>query len=450
MADTRETLSTDGKVLMGLLLVILFSPYLPQFPPLDQRIRVDHILVPLVTLFVLARAAAAGSVAAPAYILFYAGFIAWLCVVTVITRNGPALGYGVASKTQMIAGLDAYTRPLEALLITANARVGRRELVAFVKTFLAAGVILILIGVAQQLPLISPTHDSAFNKFIISLYSNKEHDPFYLRLIGSGFAVSIFIQYGTYALFCLLMFMTLVPQALGANLVNRRWLYFAILALALFGGFQTGSKVFYGGMGVCLFLYLLFSPLPRVAIKSVRPRHIVITAAVIGIIYLALPFVYREGSNDYMVETMFKRFDISSIYDTYFKTRFGSPDNPEAGKLFRTGAVDIMFNYPVAGLGFNVVNRTTDSLLFGILIMGGAVGGVLYLLFLTSVFYRLRTSVMRDENKTVAELGRAMLFLGIACLFIAIGFHTFIQDRSGDAFWLITGLLITVSGARFR
>ena len=136
----------------------------------------------------------------------------------------------------------------------------------------------------------------------------------------------------------------------------------------------------------------------------------------------------------------------SSLYDRYLRrfytvylaSRFDTTD----GKVFRTGATDIAADYPLTGLGLNVVNRTTDSMALGIFIMGGLVGSLLYLATLLVLTLNLLRIVRRRDDLESAAIATVLLILTGAFLVMSIGFHTLIQDRAGDAYWLIVGLVL--------
>ena len=133
-------------------------------------------------------------------------------------------------------------------------------------------------------------------------------------------------------------------------------------------------------------------------------------------------------------------------YGRYVAPRFG----PGSGKVYRTGAVDIVLDYPLTGLGLNVVGRTTDSLLLGVLAMSGGVGGVLYLGAMCAVVSRLYIVSRANPDPDLASLARVMAIVSVVFLVTAIGFHTLIQDRAGDAYWLIAGLLLGPLAAQGR
>ena len=122
----------------------------------------------------------------------------------------------------------------------------------------------------------------------------------------------------------------------------------------------------------------------------------------------------------------------------YLASRFDTTD----GKIFRTGATDIATEYPATGLGLNVVNRTTDSMALGIFIMGGAIGSFLYLGALAAMGIGLLRIAKHAADPESAGMAKMLLTLTVIFLVMSIGFHTFIQDRAGDAYWLLAGLMV--------
>ena len=123
---------------------------------------------------------------------------------------------------------------------------------------------------------------------------------------------------------------------------------------------------------------------------------------------------------------------------------------PGSGKVYRTGAVEIASEQPLTGMGLNVVGRTTDSLLIGVLAMSGVVGGVLYLASIGVVVWRLHAASRTSSDPYLAGLAGMMAILSIVFLLAAFGFHSFIQDRAGDAYWLLVGLLLGPLAVRTR
>jgi len=74
--------------------------------------------------------------------------------------------------------------------------------------------------------------------------------------------------------------------------------------------------------------------------------------------------------------------------------------------------------------------------------MSGVVGGALYLAAIGAATWRLYVVSRTNLDADLAALARVMVILSLVFLAAAVGFHTFIQDRAGDAYWMVTGLLI--------
>ena len=147
------------------------------------------------------------------------------------------------------------------------------------------------------------------------------------------------------------------------------------------------------------------------------------------------------GQNDFVVDralTYLGRRFVEPFYDIYLAPRF----DRDTGKVFRTGAVDIALEYPSMGLGLNVVNRTTDSMALGVFIMSGAIGSTLYLAMLLLLSIRLFRISRLKFDPDVAATARVLLILTVVFLIVSVAFHTFIQDRAGDAYWLLAGVVI--------
>ena len=166
-----------------------------------------------------------------------------------------------------------------------------------------------------------------------------------------------------------------------------------------------------------------------------------VLAVTMFLIYQVLLVIAPESLA--ILKVRFKITSPSSLYNMYLAPRLGNLSDLSTSKLVRSGAVDIFQNNPLFGLGFTVVGKTTDSFLLGILIMGGVIGGLIYASFIFYIFWRLYQVTRCHQDRTVVALARVMLFLGVIFLAGTIGFHTFIQDRAGDAYWFIVGLIIS-------
>ena len=69
---------------------------------------------------------------------------------------------------------------------------------------------------------------------------------------------------------------------------------------------------------------------------------------------------------------------------------------------------------------------------------------------LTAVAIGLWRLIRRNYDPDVTAVAKVMLILTVVFLAISVGFHTFIQDRAGDAYWLVIGLLLGPLTSRYR
>jgi len=433
-------ISRDGKILLLLFVIILFGPYLPHFDPLPGRVRLDHLLLPGLGILIFSRSVVKGEIHVSSYIMVYVALLLWFLSITVVITIYPSIKY-VSPTISVIAALDSYLRPLIILFIVANMRVGKTELVAVVRLILLASLPLFIIGILQLVP----ATKSTINEILVTLYNNDRatggsgYKHFY-DVLGGGRAMSIFWQVSTFGMFAILCLGLLIAQFIGVRIIKSRAITYLIFLFTIIGGVISGSKVFTGGIIILAILTVIST---RVRRHLIRPKNIILAIVTIILFSLLLSYVFPRA---YYLFTA--RFEPTSLISRYGSGRFWASDIPGlAPKVVRTGAVDIFKNNPVAGLGLTVANRTTDSFLFGILIMGGAIGGFLFLLFMGIICRKLLSIARRHPDKTVASLSLVMLFLTIVFFVAALAFHSFIQDRVGDAYWLIVGLLFS-AGSR--
>lgn len=440
-SDEREAstgLTPDGKMLIALLALILLGPYLPilgfirilgfEISEGRETIRLDNLAVPLVALYVVTRSMAHQRLRVPVYIVWYLVFLAWTTLVTGIWwmdmpppyADSPARGVG------LLRSVDAYVRPALILLIAANVRVNRQDFLLLVRLILAVTVVIAIVAVTQ---LLSATKD-VVNPFLADYYDNSPNPRFFWNVINQGRVASLMPQLSTLGMYMVLAIGLIGAQFFGARIFRKWGLLIFFLGVAMIGGMLSGSKVFAGGVGMLIVMSIPFiNSMPK---RSVL--RLVVAVFAVALLWLAAAVIFPEQSDRLVGRVMPSEGD---FVDQYFAARF----DPETGKVFRNGAMDIARDYPVTGLGLNVVNRTTDSMLLGVFIMSGVIGSLLYLLVIATASTRLYR-MSRGEDRDLAAISRMLLLLTFAYFIIAIGFHTLIQDRAGDAYWILVGLLL--------
>ena len=460
-----EQLSQDGRLLVGLLLLVLLGPYLPILKSLQlvgitveegsADARLDNIAVPLVAAFLVLRSLMARRLILMPTLVLHVAFLVWLTFVTLLYISGLPGEYA-GSETRGVAllrGFDAYIRPLLVLTIGIYARVTPHDLKMLIRVILFVGLIVGIIASIQ----LKESGEGPFNTFLFDYYDNNPGRQFWL-VVNTGRVATIMAQLSTLGMYIVVVFGLLVAQAIGGRSISSPWVFGVLFGGAFLGGVLSGSKVFIAGTFLLGILLLL-------GIRTMRKDSLrLIVAAVIAVIVVwpVIQVGYPEQaerllgrlSPDAVVSTeppgdedrfflervvpdVIKRA-IEPFYDTYLGPRFDRED----GKVYRTGAVDIAKDYPTTGLGLNVVNRTTDSMALGVFIMSGVVGSLLYLSMLLALSMRLFQISRLKSDPDVAATARVLLALTVVFLVVSIAFHTFIQDRAGDAYWLLAGVLI--------
>lgn len=436
---TREAgwwarLSLDGRLIVLLLAITLLGPYLPVldwlgFPEFSEReVRLDNLLLPAVAGLVLLRSLAIGRIRMPLHVVGFTVFYAWLMLVTVLWLGKVPSEYGgTPSLGGLVQGGDAYIRPLLLLFIAANVRVTMHDFRVIIGLVLAVAVFLALVAIAQ----LTPGIRDYVNPFLAEYYDNSGSEQFFWSVLNQGRVSALMPQLSTLGMYMAVVVGILGAQFLGATVVRSRFLFAVLVGAALAGGILCGSKVFVGGLllTVAMAAFLWF-----------RSRHLnlatILSVAVAGLaVWIVVTAAFPEQG-----ERFTGRIPSSGegFYGQYLAPRF----EPGTGKVYRSGAIDIASEYPMSGLGLNVVGRTTDSLLLGVVIMSGMVGGVLYVGTICVIGAGLLGVSRSHSDRYVAGLARMMLILTIVFFVAALGFHTFIQDRAGDAYWIIVGILL--------
>ena len=341
----------------------------------------------------------------------------------------------------LLRSVDAYGRPAAVLLIAANVRITRRDFILLVRLTLGVGLLLGIIAAGQLLELV----DGPVNRFLFDYYDNNPGNHFWDLIIYGGRVAAFMPQLSTLGMYVVLGFGLLAAQLMGGRAVKSA-VIFGLLAGGIFlAGILSGSKVFVGGT-VMLLVGVIF------LFRSVRRDSVLkIMAGVIAIplVFFASSEMFprqTEGFVGVAIPRPPQSDDSSGIYDeyvhrfyvVYLASRFDKTD----GKVFRTGAMSIASRFPITGLGMNVVHRTTDSLALGIFIMGGAIGSGLYLGALAAMGFGLLRIAKNAVDPESAGMAKVLLLLTFIFLVMSIGFHTFIQDRAGDAYWLLAGLMV--------
>jgi len=305
-------------------------------------------------------------------------------------------------------------------------------------------------------------------------YDNNPGEHFW-AVLNQGRAASLMPQLSTLGMYAVLAFGLLAAQLMGGRAISSPLAYGILAGGVFLAGQMSGSKVFVGGLGLLVFgLILLYRTYSREALNKLLVglvgivfvwlvSLIVFNEQAIRVIGLAVPqppsvvisvddtkeeideadstIMPTDGKiaepESSVLESLFDRY-IERYYVAYLQSRF----EYRAGKVYRTGAMDIARDYPVTGLGLNVANRTTDSMALGIFIMGGVIGSTIYFAMLVTNIIKLRRVVTGISDPDLVATARVLIILTIAFLLMSTAFHTFIQDRAGDAYWLLIGLLI--------
>lgn len=450
-----------------MLALTLLGPYLPilgfaGIVGIDvadglESARLDNLAIPAVAIYLLVRSLVDGELHVPIPTIWYAVFLGWIALMTLAWWSNLPTVYADSSTrgVGLLRSMDAYVRPMLVLLIAANVRINRYDFTMLIRLIVGVGVALGVIAAAQ----LHGATSGPVNRFLFDYYDNNPGNHFWAVLEG-GRAAALMPQLSTLGMYAVLAFGLIAAQVMGGRTISSRLIFGIVVGGVFLAGVMSGSKVFVGGV-VLLALGLVFT------LKSFRPdgsQRIYVGLLAILIVWsfmfvafeqqtertlgMALPDQSQDlagqspGDESSEARPMFLERVYDRYIDRYYTAYFASRFETSTGKVFRTGAVDIASDYPITGLGLNVANRTTDSMALGIFIMGGAIGSFLYLGMLATVALRLFRIARGKFDSDLAAVARVLLILTFVFLLMSVAFHTFIQDRAGDAYWLMVGLLL--------
>ena len=430
-ADDRPRDSGLERWSDGLILVIagtvLFSPYLPHFGPFEGRIRFDNIALPLFTGLVVLERAMQGVVRITREVKLYVIFLGWLVITSLAAELLNYSWYSKPSITNLLAHLDAYVRPLMVLFIASHVSASRNTLTRLIRFILISAIPLCGLGILQLLP---DTRAIA-GAFVETFYYGDR------TVVFTHFSrvKSVFGQYGTFGMYALLCVGLGFSQFLGLRLFKRWFVLLVILTVAFMGGVASASKVFVGGMAIFL---LLVGMSKANWSRIIQPKNLGVLLSMLVTTGVMLIWYVPELTAD----IFFRFLQIDRVYETYVQARLNL-DHPEQGKFVRSGIINSIKYSPIIVFGVLAVSGTTDSFWLGLTVMGGAVGVSIYLYFIFDLLRRLG----KCGNHAIGaerQVARILMYLTVAFAAAAFGFHTFIQDRSGDLYWLLIGLVLNI------
>ncbi|MHC4887732.1 MAG: hypothetical protein ACYTGH_21845, partial [Planctomycetota bacterium] len=429
----------DARWLILLVLVLLFGPYLPSLSFLPVRIRLDNLLIPLLALGVWLRGGADSLRILPKAGWRYLAFGLWLCASSLLAWGRSVTYPAPATAAAVLAGMDAYLRPLLVLFIACNARVDWNGVRGALRIILLAALPLCLLAYLQ----LQPWSEQAANRLVFLFYNNGffrtvEH----LLGVLANRGTSVFIQFGTFAMYCVIVLAVSALPLAGGRVIASRWLSGGVAVAAVIGGLLSGSKVFFGAVVILLIGYALMTDMLR---RLWKPKVLLCVLALSLITVGVVPRFFSEEKREFAVKAIIDKLNPMEFYRVYIGPRFGTVPGEsysQMGKLWRTGAVDLFLDSPLGGTGFGAINSTTDSFIFALLCMGGGTGLALYLLMLYHLGAGLLTQSRLQRDPSLRALCVSLFLLTLAFGAGSYGFHCLIQDRSGDLFWLLCGLLL--------
>ena len=423
------------------LIIIFFGPYVH----FGISFRIDHLLLPILFLASLYIYVKKGKfVFLPVYMI---PLLLFLIIVTCATLATLKTG---EYPFHLSFGLGDFENHLRIVMYGFIFWIVSRFYEIRLQTILLftfwMGVILSLFGILQTIT----TGISVVDQFIwdlsLMLYEGQHiREKGAVELCLRIRAMSTFYTPGNFGLFlglvcCFYCFYT--------ELFSMRKFYniagFFILVTA---GIFTISKVFLG-----FYLLVLAGMLWRKAYLKclVLLLIFVISFLIVGKFNPYATHVYKINIKSVLKPVM--------LYNTWLGSRFGKiPEVQETksewtdlpaivtGKTeldtsrIGTGYLDdyprIIENHPIIGVGYVLV-KSGDSMLNHLVVRGGGLGALCFLLFLFFLSRRLFSVIQQAEHRNSLRNAFTICFAGF--LIGGVAFPTFIQDRSTDAFWIVS------------
>jgi hypothetical protein len=211
--------------------------------------------------------------------------------------------------------------------------------------------------------------------------------------------------------------------------------YFIGIFVINLAGFLTISKSFMG------FYFILLCGL----ILKLKYKRVVLLIAIFMVSYISMAKLSPYAEHVFKVNGMSVLSPVQ-FYNVWLGPRFGKikikinndyniddsrysyNDYSDIGEGYLTDFKKILKDHPIIGVGYVLV-KSGDSMLNHLIVRSGILGSILFTLFLMLIFRKI---YLEKSEYTVF-----LIIIFTTFLIGGIAFPTYIQDRSGDLFWLI-------------
>ncbi len=462
--ETLSSLKFPTFLLFAWLTLVLCGPYISMD---GLPLRLDHFLFPsagvLILIWLLWKQK---SFCVSKPLVFFSVFVGFVFISTALVFKNPEFYF---KRISLLADLENHLRIALILWICAAfSRIYEISVPSLLKALFWVCVLLAFFAVLQvwQKPDAIQPFYQAVKKFSVDWYSGRHSRGINLVECCVGYrAVSTFYHPGNLALFCVLVgsIYLLVKDRLGLHPL----IYWGGLFVIWLGAAQTLSKGFLGGI-FFLGMYLLLHR---------RWVHFVRFTILILMVFGAS---FRLSDNvTILFMKYFKNTTMIGIYNLALGPRFGCIENPPLlqnqsisitepqtftkpqvlsaftsasahtlevpkkiwGEGYLSDSMKVIKTHPWFGVGYVSNVSAGDSMVVHLLVRGGILGSALFTFFL--VMMAMQVWKKRNLKDPQDICIRESWILCASFFFISgIAFPTFIQDRTGDLFWWIGGLLV--------
>ena len=416
---------------IGMMLIILFSPYI------IPRLRIDHLLLVGLFLFFFLKGRFFSRPGIYIVIFYFIGFAVTfyriIFLSEVLTRWSPFFDY----MEWLIRGflLFEFTK-----FILRNGSAEEHVILLF-RTWVFATVVIGFIALLQMIPATS----AITNNFIGQFYVN---EAFLDTLQGGSRSASITSHPGTYGQIFLTSIIILTVAR--HNFFEGKFVTNCLFGLIILMSFFSLSKNIFLGIPLLIATVLLY--------QSFKLNFYYKVIFFIPFLVLAILVISLNTPNFYVLDQFI--MDSLSLRLQYFYTVVKGAVNllGDFDILFQatlgvryleaqSADVTVFLNNIFFGVGFTEHSlRLSDSGYTPFLLVGGIIGFLPLIFYLSSIIASAFEGMKKLESiETMYLFRNIFLLLIIFNLLIGTGQQTFTLDKSGDLFFILSGILSMLS-----
>jgi len=392
------------------LISLIFSPYV------FTSIRLDHLIIVILLVILLFQKLHKGAALSVGFLISY-------YIIVLISTSIELFEGQLATYSQILDSFEWYLRGAIIFLFFASQKFTTKgTLHNLIVIYIASAIIIGVIAVLQII------FGEMVNNIIGSLYSpNNSGGMTFESMMSNRRYSSILYQPVSYGLFFLyaISLVILYSDFYGRHKFTRYFLILMLLPLSIL----SISKAIFLGLPI-LMIFLLIR-------KKITLFLILFSIIFIYLVALStFPISILESYDwTHVVNIATDPSKISSVLNTALDSRFSN----RGGAV--TGDLNIVLQHPLLGVGWSeVYARMVDSGYVPVMVRGGIVGLLLYLMYIFTVFYQAYKSTCRDPE--LFKFKNLYLFFIVTSLILALGSPVLYIDRVADFYWMFSGVLL--------